>query len=65
MPPSDLHLLNVGLGSTKSLDPVESSKEDLIGSVLLLSSFPNLVLRFGGLSVVIRERGPVFCCVSE
>ena len=65
MPPSDLHLLNVGLGSTTSLDPVESSKKDLIDSFLLLSSFPNLVLRFEGLSVVIRERGPVFCCVSE
>ena len=62
--PSDLHLLIVGSGSTKSLDPVESSKEDLLDSVLLLSSFPNLVLNFGGLSLVVGERGPGFCCVS-
>ena len=52
-------LLNVSLGSIKSLDPVESSNN----CDLLLSSFRNLILRVSGLSLIVREKGNGLWCV--
>ena len=60
MSDSDLYLLNAGLASTEALDPVESSK-----GIVLLSIFPNLILRVCGIPLVDGETGTGLCCASE